>query len=312
MPLYPRYTQGKLDPQAEALLIQSKEGNSTPLASLTPQQARQEFLEKSWLGTPKSTITTKNRTISGSIPIRVYQPEENRIYPILIFFHGGGFVLGALDEFDPFCKFLADGAQCIVVSVDYRLAPEHKYPAAVDDALAATQWVIANAAELGGDPARVAVAGDSAGANLAAVTSIRLRGALMYQVLICPWLDLSSTDTESYHYFGDGSWLSTASIQWYRSHYLQHQEQAWHYSVSPLLAEDLNGLPPAFVVTAEFDVLRDEGEAYAHRLSKAGVQAHCARYPGMLHDFVILPGLFDRAQNAIDEICQRLSAAFTH
>ncbi len=231
-----------------------------------------------------------------------------------MFFHGGGFVLGALDEFHPFCTFLASGASCIVISVGYRLAPEHKHPAAVEDAVTALQWIAANAKDIQGDPARIAVVGDSAGGNLAAVASIiaRDRGfpTLAYQVLICPWVDASSFNTASYHYFGDGLWLSTANMIWYRNHYLQNQEQAKTYLVSPLIAEDLSGLPPTLIITAEFDVLRDEGEAYANRLRAAGVPVQCTRYNGMLHDFVTLPGVFPRAKDAIDEICTTLQTAF--
>ncbi|UCE18515.1 MAG: alpha/beta hydrolase [Gemmatimonadota bacterium] len=222
--------------------------------------------------------------------------------------------MGTLDEFDPFCTFLASGASCAVVSVDYRLAPEYKHPAAVEDAVTVVRWIFENAENIQGDPARIAIAGDSAGGNLAAVSSILARdqsfSSLIFQVLICPWLNLSSFATESYHYFGDGLWLSAANMKWYRNHYLQNKGQAMSPSVSPILADDLGGLPPAFVITAEFDVLRDEGEAYAHRLREKGIPVLCTRYEGMLHDFVILPGIFDRAQDAIDEICQALQVAF--
>ncbi len=260
--MYPLYTQGKLDPQAEALLKQIAEAHTKPLSSLTPQQARECFLEDSWLGKLKEGIRIKNLNISSSgglIPLRVYTPEGNQPYPILIFFHGGGFVLGTLDEFDPFCTFLASGASCVVVSVDYRLAPEHKHPAAVEDAVAAVSWIAANAKDIYGDPTRIAVAGDSAGGNLAAVSSIIFRDqgfpTLLYQVLICPWVDMSSCNTDSFRYFGNGLWLSTTSIHWYRDHYLQDQQQAITPFVSPLLVEDVDGLPPALVITAEFDIL---------------------------------------------------------
>lgn len=318
MTLYPLYPQGKLDPQAEAILKQIIAAKAEPLASLTPQQAREQPLEGSWIGKPDSDVTTSNLKIprgdGSTIPCRVYKPQGNPPYPMLVFFHGGGFVVGTLDEFNPFCTYLAAGASCIVVSVDYRLAPEHKHPAAVEDAVVALCWVVEHAADLAGDPTRVALAGDSAGANLAAVAAITARDqgfrSLVYQVLICPWLNSASFDTESFRYFGDGVWLSRASMEWYRKQYLQSEEQAKWYSVSPLLADDLSGLPPALIITAEFDVLRDEGEAYAQRLAQQGVSAQCTRYAGMLHDFVVLPGLFERAHNAINEICQTLQAAF--
>lgn len=307
---YPLYTQGKLDPQCETLLRQIVASNSPALSTLTPEQARKNFLLKSWLGKPKPLAGIKNLTIPGPgglIPIRVYVPEGRPPYPTLVFFHGGGFVLGTLDEFDSFCSFLAGGASCLVISVDYRLAPEHKYPAAVEDAWTAVQWLAAHAEELQADPKRMALAGDSAGANLTAVVTLLARDRrfpdIRYQVLICPGLDWSNFETDSFRYFGGGLWLSKANMKWYRDHYLQNPGQALHPNVSPLLAENLNGLPPALILTAEFDVVRGQGEAYAKRLKEAGVPVMNICYRGMLHDFVTLPGLFDRASKAIDEIC---------
>lgn len=314
---YPLYTQGNLDAQSETILSQIAEAKALPISSMTPQQAREYPLEASWIGTPKDGVNIVNMNVSsstGHIPLRIYTPEGNQPYPILIFFHGGGFVLGTLDEFDPFCTFLATGVSCIVVSIDYRLAPEHKYPAAVDDAVTALNWVAAHAKDIHGDPTRIAVAGDSAGANLATVISLIARDQgfpkLEYQVLICPWVDSSSFDSDSFRYFGDGLWLSTAAMCWYRNHYLCKQEHALLSFASPLLAKDVSRLPPALVITAEFDVLRDQGEAYARRLQEAGIPIQCTRYPGMLHDFVIFPGLFGQARKAIDEISTALQRAF--
>jgi acetyl esterase len=315
--MYPLYTQGNLDLQTEAFLKQIAEAKCIPLTSITPQQARESFLEASWVGKSNNGIRMRDLDISSSasqISIRIYTPEGNHLFPILIFFHGGGFVLGSLNEFDSFCTFLAGGASCLVVSVGYRLAPENKHPAAVEDVWTAIKWIAANAKDIHGDSNRIAVAGDSAGANLAAVSSLIARDyglpGLIYQVLICPWVDLSSCDRDSYRYFGEGIWLSTQNVHWYRQHYLQNLEQAATPMVSPLLAEDLSGVPPALVITAEFDVLRDEGELYAKRLQEEGISVQYTRYQGMLHDFVILPGLFDRAKEAIDEICLALKNAF--
>jgi acetyl esterase len=314
---YPLYKEGRLDRQAETLLREIAEGDSPPLTSLTPRQARRGFLVRSWLGEPKKLSRIERRSIpgpGGPIALRVYVPEGEPPFPVLVFFHGGGFVLGTLDDFEPFCTFLASGASGVVVSVDYRLAPEHKHPAAVDDAWAAVQWVAGHAEELGGDAGRIAVAGDSAGGNLAAVVSMLARDAhspaLTYQVLICPWVDLDNCESDSFRWFGEGLWLSKTNIQWYRDHYLQNGGQARHPRVSPLLAEDLRGLPPALIINAEFDVLRDQGEAYARRLEKAGVPVLATRYKGTLHDFVTLPGLFDQAWKAIEQIDEALKTAF--
>jgi acetyl esterase len=315
--VYPLYKDGRLDSQSEALLRDLSKVASKPLTAMTVEEARSNFIDQAWLGDPLDILRLETLEIEGPggpVPLRVYVPRAKLPCPILLFFHGGGFVLGRAPEFDAYCTRLACCASCIVVSVDYRLAPEHKYPAAVHDCLAAVDWVCAHALQFGGDPRRMAVAGDSAGGNLAAVVSRLVRdqkpAKLIHQVLICPWVDLSSTDSESFRYFGEGPWLSRANIEWYRRHYLDHVDQATDPLVSPLLAARSDGLPPATVITAEFDVLRDQGELYARRLQEAGCVVRCRRYTGALHDFVILPGLFDLAKEATDDICRDLRTAF--
>jgi acetyl esterase len=314
---YPAYRDGLLDPQAEALLTELALESSAPTSALTPEAARASFLLPSWLGAPREGIALRDLRIpgpAGPLPLRTYAPRGRRPHPVLVFFHGGGFVLGTLDGFDSFCSLLADGAGCLVVSVGYRLAPEQKFPAAPEDAVAALRWVGAHAGEIGGDPARIAVAGDSAGGNLAAVASQIARDqggpALVQQVLISPWVDLSSTGTESFRWFGQGSWLSTASVLWYRDHYLADPRQAPLPRASPLLASDLGGLPPTLILNAEFDVLRDQVDSFARRLQAGGNAVQYRFYQGQLHDFVVLPGLFDRARSAIDDVCAVLRKAF--
>ncbi|MBI5547836.1 MAG: alpha/beta hydrolase fold domain-containing protein, partial [Deltaproteobacteria bacterium] len=201
---YPAYTNGRLDPQADALLTRLALEPSTPTSTLTPGEARASFLLPSWLGTPREMAVVGDLAIpgpAGPIPLRTYVRPGRLPLPVLVFFHGGGFVLGTLDEFDAFCTFLADGAECLVVSVGYRLSPEQKFPAATQDAVAALSWVGAHADQIGGDPTRIGVAGDSAGGNLAAVAALAARDqggpALVQQVLISPWVDLSCTETES-------------------------------------------------------------------------------------------------------------------
>lgn len=314
---YPDYSQGHLDPQAEALLTQLARSSAPPLATLSPEKARVNFFLPSWLGKARGMAVIRDLSIpgpGGAVRLRTYLPHDRSPLPVLVFFHGGGFVVGTIDEFNAFCTFLASGAGCLVFSVDYRLAPEQKHPAAVEDAFAALAWVASHATELGGDPARIAVAGDSAGGNLAAVAAMMARDqggpALALQVLICPWVDLSCTETDSFRLFGQGIWLSTASVQWFRRHYLVSQEQALLPQASPFLAKDLGHLPPALIVNAEFDVLRDQVQAYGRRLEASGNAIQYRFYPGMLHDFATLPGLFDRAREAIDDICACLRQAF--
>jgi acetyl esterase len=312
---YPGYREGTLRPESVAILEQLAAGEFPPLDSMTPADARKAFVLPEWLGDARADVGVRETSARG-VPVRVYVPDAPCPLPVLVFFHGGGFVVGDLGEFEPFCTYLAAGAVCIVVSVGYRLAPESPFPAALDDAWAATRWAASEAASFGGDPARVAVAGDSSGGNLAAAVTMLARDAesprLSHQVLLCPWVDLSaaSESTDSFASFGDGLWLSTAGIRWYRSLYLRDADRLEDPRVSPLLAPDMSGLPPALVVTAEFDVLSDQGSAYADRLAGRGVPVVHHRYAGMLHDFATLPGLFPSAWEAIDEIAAFSRAAF--
>ncbi len=317
---YPEYTGGRLDHQSEQLLDTLGRSASTPISALTLAEARAGFVLPSWAGAPASVAAIRHLHIpgeSGAVPLRVYVPHGRGPFPVTLFFHGGGFVAGTLDEFEPFCTRIADKARCLVASVDYRLAPEHKWPAAVDDALATSRSIAGRAAQLGGDGDRLALMGDSAGANLAAIAAIAARDEgwrpsrpPLLQVLISPWVDLSSYDSESFRLFGRERWLSTEGIEWYRAQYLASPEQALCPRASPLLARDLRGVCPALVVNAEFDVLHDQAEAYAKRLAASGVPVEHRVYRGTLHDFAVLPGLFDRASEAIDDICSALRAAF--
>lgn len=250
----------------------------------------------------------------GPLGLRVYTPLGTGPFPLLVFFHGGGFVLCDLDTHDPTCRNLCAGACCVVVSVDYRLAPEHRFPAAPEDCLAATRWAAENAAELGADPARVTVAGDSAGGTLAAVTALRIRDEggprLAGQLLIYPSTDLEMTLRPSLVENGEGYWLTAKDIAWFRSHYLKDASEALHPHASPIHAPDLRRLPQALVVTAEYDPLRDEGERYGARLREAGVATVISRYDGMIHGFFTLPGLVDKSDLVLEEACAWLRSVF--
>jgi acetyl esterase len=250
---------------------------------------------------------------AGDIPVRVYTPNGTAPFPLLVYFHGGGWVLGGIDTHDGTCRSLANGAGCVVVSVDYRLAPEHRYPAAAEDCCAATQWAAAHAAELGADARRVAVGGDSAGGNLAAVVALMARDrggpALVLQLLIYPATD-ARFDTASYRDNADGYLLTAADMRWFWDHYLGDSGRGAEPYASPLRAADLSGLPPALVITAEFDPLRDEGEAYAKRLEDAGVASRLSRYDGMIHGFFGMGQMIDRANAAVGEACANLKLAY--
>lgn len=311
---------GKLDPQVEAFLHQMEQQGTPPVHTLTALQARETrnpvFIKLG--GPPESVADVKNLDIpgpAGQIPLRIYTPKGTGHFPVLVFFHGGGFVICNLDTHDSICRALSNGASCIVVSVDYRLAPEHKFPAAVDDAYAATQWVGLNADRINGDPNRIAVGGDSAGGNLSAVVSLMARDrggpSLIYQLLIYPVTNLSSFDTDSHRQHGEGYILTRDGMGYYRDHYIEHKEELKNPYASPLLARELTGLPPALVITAQFDVLTDEAEAYANRLKEAGVQVKYICFDGMIHAFFSLPTVIDRAREAMDEATAALRSTFT-
>lgn len=312
-------TAKELDSQTQELLNQMAQKGAPPLNTLTPIEARElknaVFLELGGSPEPVSSVVSMNIPgPAGNLPIRVYTPEGNPPFPVLVFFHGGGWVICSLDTHDSLCRSFANGTPCVVVSVDYRLAPEHKFPAAVEDSYAATLWVAQNADRLDGNPARIAVAGDSAGGDLAAVVSLMARDkggpSIAYQVLIYPVTDLSSFETESYREHAGSYILTKASMEYYRGHYLGSEQDSYHPYASPRLAPDLSGLPPAFVVTAEFDVLADEAEAYAKRLEQAGVPVTYRCYEGMIHPFLSFIGVLDRARDAMVEVTAQLRSAF--
>jgi acetyl esterase len=270
---------------------------------------------------PQPIGRVENRTIpgpAGEIPVRVYWPLEGNAgpgpLPVIAYYHGGGFAICNLDSHDESCRGLSNGAGCIVVSVDYGLAPEHKFPAPVEDCYAATSWLAEHAGELGGDPARLAVAGDSAGGNFAAVVPLmaRDRGGppIAFQLLVYPVTDFSF-DTPSYRDNAEGYFLTRKQMEWYWAQYLPDDSAGADPYASPLRAPDLSGLPPALVITAEFDPLRDEGEAYGRRLQDAGVPTTVTRYDGVFHGFFGFGAMLEPAKRANEEAYAALRAALS-
>jgi acetyl esterase len=239
--------------------------------------------------------------------LRVYRPLGTGPFPLMVFFHGSGFVLCSLDTHDGMCRNLAAGIGCMVVSVDYRLAPEHKFPAGPDDCLVATRWLAAHAAGLGGDPSRIMVAGDSAGGNMAAVTALRLRDeggpGLCGQMLLYPVTDYHAPGTASYEENAEGYGLTRKTMEWFWGHYLETPAEADNPYASPLRAATLARLPPAYIVSAEYDPLRDEAELYGERLRGAGVPAEIVRCRGMNHGFLFWVGLVGGADAAMAAAC---------
>lgn len=250
---------------------------------------------------------------AGDIPVRIYTPDAKGPLPVLVYLHGGGFVVGSLDSHDSVCRALAHRASVVVVSVDYRLAPEHPFPAGLEDATAATRWVIENASSLGGDPRRVAVGGDSAGGNLAAGVALECRNdptPPSFQLLIYPATD-ATRSLPSHRHFRAGFFLTEASISWFLEQYVKPPHAHDDPRVSPLFADDLEGAPPALVITAGFDPLRDEGRAYAERLRAAGVPTEFREYEGTIHGFVSMAGALRVGREALDDIARALREALS-
>lgn len=293
-----------------------------PAHELPLEQARQQYEMFGALNGPVPdgvTVTDdKADGPSGPVPLRVYTPvgaelEAGVLRPLVVYLHGGGFTIGSPQSHDVVCRQLADGAGAVVVSADYRLAPEHPYPAALDDAYAATVWAAAEAGRLGVDPARLAVAGDSAGGNLAAAIALRARDtggpAIAFQLLVYPCLDPAGS-YPSMAENAEGYLLTRDTMAWFWANYLGATADPADPYVSPLAAPDLAGLPPALVITAEFDPLRDEGEAYAARLASAGVPVTASCYGGLVHTFWGMAAMWPKAGDAMAEACAALRSAF--
>lgn len=299
----------RVDPQIQALLDR---GTGVPAThALSVAEARDQYEARvAFMAEPAHVAKVVTQTIDGpggSLKLRIYTPVGSGPFPLVMFFHGSGFVLCSLDTHDGMCRNLAAGIGCVVVSVDYRLAPEHKFPKGLDDCLAATRWAAAHGAELGIYPGRIMLAGDSAGGNMAAVTALRVRDeggpALCGQMLLYPVTDYHTPGTPSYAQNADGYGLTRNTMEWFWGHYLANPSEAENPYASPLRARDLSGLPPAYVMSAEYDPLRDEAELYGQRLRAAGVPTEITRRPGMNHGFLFWVGRVARADAAMAEAC---------
>jgi acetyl esterase len=305
-------------PQVVQLLERAARSPLPLYHAVPPHVARRLYRDtRSVLAPPAPELSSVRLLVAdGRIAVRAYRPAgvgAEETLPALVYFHGGGWVIGDLDTHDVLCRQLANGARCAVFSVEYRLAPEDPFPAAVEDAVAATRWVASRARELKVDPARLAVGGDSAGGNLATVVALDARDragpALSFQLLIYPGTD-QRCGFPSHERNGEGYLLTRQSIAYFRGHYLPRADDWLDWRASPLLAKSLAGLPPAFVLTAGFDPLLDEGFAYAERLAKDSVEVAYLEYSDMIHGFILFGGVLDTANTALEECCMRLRAAF--
>jgi acetyl esterase len=310
-----------IDDEARALLELIAAARRPAFNALSAADARVSYKQsrKALHPDPPDVASVDDRSVPGPhgpVPLRIYRPLGSHaadLLPVLVYFHGGGFMIGDLDTHDVVCRSLANAAWCAIVAVDYRLAPEHQFPRAVDDCFAATKWVADNSASLNLDPARLAVGGDSAGANLAAVVAILARDAgapaIAFQLLLYPTTDMHH-DMASAQELADGYLLTLPVMHYFRANYLRSEADRDDWRASPLLAKDLSRLPPALIVTAGFDPLKDEGKAYAERLNAAGVPATYICYEGTIHGFVTMGRALKVADLAIAKAAAALSAAF--
>lgn len=302
-----------LHPMLQAMV--DKGAALPPLQSFTPAEIRATDLAR-YAKVPCPPVgSTEDRTISGprgDIRIRIYRPDLGNGHPVITFFHGSGFVICSIDTHDGLCRQLSLRAQAVVVSVDYALAPEHKFPAGPDDCLAATRWVAENAASLGGDLSAHVLAGDSAGGTMAIVTAMRLRDAggppIQAQLLMYPVTDYPNPAPHSYLERGDGFGLTADAMRYFWHHYLNDSADGAHPHASPLRASDFTRLPKTYLMTADYDPLRDEGEAFAAKLVQAEVDTMLVRYDDMNHGFMSWVGILDRADEALDAACAWLKA----
>jgi len=310
-----------LDPQAQALMQLMIDKGVPPVNSMTPVEARSSYRSRRTFTQPDApeVFKVEDKVVSYegvNVPVRVYHPhaaQSQAALPGLVYLHGGGWTVGDLDTHDVLCRSLCLQADIVVVSVDYRMGPEHKFPAAYDDTVAAFNWTVAHAASLGIDASRIAIGGDSAGGNLSAAACLGLRGQAVqpaFQLLIYP-ATIMWQDTASYHANGKGYMLTQESIAYYTENYLRNREDAKDWRASPQLAESHAGLPPAFVMTAGFDPLRDEGLMYANALSKAGVSAQYICFERQIHGFITMGRVMQEANTAVS-LCASVLKANLH
>jgi acetyl esterase len=311
-----------LDPDCVRVLALLRENGLAPVEKLTPAEARSNYRRTRSLLQPPAAEVAAIRDLNapgpaGPIPLRLYRGigvDAGSPSAALVYYHGGGWVIGDLDTHDGACRRLANAAGCIVVAVDYRLAPEHRFPAAVDDCEAATRWIFEHAGSIGVDPARVAVGGDSAGGNLAAVMALRSRDGglppLCYQALIYPATDLLMT-APAYERFTQGLPLTSGSTRWFADHYLRNREDALDWRASPCRVAGLLGVAPAFVLTAGYDPLCDEGQSYARRLGREGVRVSSMHAADQMHGYLTMGGQVRASDTLIAIIGSMLRDAFS-
>ena len=317
---------GQPDAEMQAVLDAHAALGPKPLETLTAAEARKQpspadavmaLLKKQGKSTaPEAVGKVVNRTIpgaGGAIPVRIYWPKGDGPFPVIVYYHGGGWVIANLDTYDASARALTNAANAIVISSHYRQGPEHKFPAAHDDAWAAYQWSVKNAASLKGDTAKIAVAGESAGGNLAAFVTLMARDQKtklpVHQLLVYPIANYD-TDSPSYRENADAKPLSKAGMQWFFRNYLRSEADGADWRISLLRVDDVRGLPPTTVILAQIDPLRSEGQAYADKLTAAGVDVMVKRFDGVTHEFFGVGAVHPKAKQAVSDAAARLRASF--
>jgi acetyl esterase len=306
-----------LHPTLKEIIEVTREAKNPPLSEMSLTEIRRGPLKiKPLAGEPKPLAKVMNyilHTKEGNLLIRLYYPQENTPLPAVLYFHPGGFVKGDIDTHDPVCRSLAEASGCLIISINYPKAPEHPYPQAIQGAKEALLWIAAHPKEIGSD-GRIAVAGENAGGNLAAVLTHDMRALsktqISFQVLIYPQTDLTFS-TPSHQEYGSGYLLERDSLEWYKKQYLPKNVSPENPHISPLFFHDFSSLPPALIITAEYDPMRDEGETYAECLRSAGVPTILKRYPGMVHGFFQMGGLIDEARLAMEQVGETLKTHFS-
>ena len=307
-----------LHPQAQTIIDGMRAMGLPPFETLSLEEGRQVIESlRTFMVPVEEVASVEDFSIvgpQGDIGLRLYRPAGEGLLPAVFYFHGGGFCTGSVDLVDPICRLLANRSGCVVISVDYRLAPEHPYPAAITDAYVAISWVAAAGDNFGMDPTRLAVVGESAGATVATAACMLIRDKsvgdpeIKVQILLCPVADLVKFETPSYQEFGEGYVLTAAMMQAWKEQYMRGCEEGMEYEpyCSPVREQNLGNLPPAIIITAEYDVLRDEGEAYGQLLYLNGVMSEVRREPGMIHNFYWFGSVIDRGREILEEVASDL------
>lgn len=313
----------RLHPQAIDYLKQMEAAEAPPLHTVTPERipaVRKEFNTGilQFLGKPAELASVRDITAAAElrdIRLRIYTPYGKPPFPVFVFIHGGGWVLGNLDTHDRHCRYISHFADCITVSVDYSPAPEHPFPAALEECYAACRWTSEHLSDIGGKPGSIAIGGDSAGANLSAAVSLLARDrdfhGIGYQLLLYPALNLAEQNTESYRLYGDGYGITKKDTEWFVDRYVPAEKDRFNPLASPLLAESTADLPPAHIITAGHDALRDDGKLYAEKLSAAGIPVTYKCYEDQLHGFLNYDGIFDTAETVFREVSEKLKVFYS-